>query len=154
MLTVKATLPDFARSQSKNWYVCVCFLSEVCFLHVCGNGWDQNHVLCMFYPCFTMIGSHSLQYDWFPLSVQYTGLKCAESLAAAKAATLTAARKRQHWQHRIGRSARWQQWPKEAAALATARRPQYRPQLQEAALATARRPQSSGRSTGHSAQAT
>ena len=22
----------------------VCLVSEVCFLHVCGNGWDQKHV--------------------------------------------------------------------------------------------------------------
>ena len=67
----------FKVTQSKKWYVLsmffVCFLSELCFLHVCGNGWDQKHVLCMFYVCsmyvcmfyvcFNMIGSHSLQYD-------------------------------------------------------------------------------------------
>ena len=111
------------------------FLSEVCLLHVCGNGWDQ----CMFYVCF-MIGFDSLQYDWFPLTnlllrilrIAYTAichystlntvLKCAENLAAAKTATLTAARKRQ-------------QWPQQATAQATA--------LAKAAES----------STGHSAQA-
>ena len=132
-------------SQKSGMFLYV-FLSEVWFLYVCGNGWDQKHVLCMFY------------YDWFPLTSIWlvpthklviafsTVLKCAESLAVAKAATLTAARKRQHWPQggSIGLAAarRRQQWTQQAAALATARRPQkHRPQQS---------PQRAGHSTGHS----
>ena len=58
-------------TQSKKWYVCymffVCFLSEVCLLHVCGNGWDQKHVLCMFYVCFMYVLC-MFSYYWFPLT--------------------------------------------------------------------------------------
>ena len=43
------------------WY----FLSEVCFLYVCGNGWNK----CMFYVCFSMIGSHSLSHWDIPVVV-------------------------------------------------------------------------------------
>ena len=34
----------------------VCFLSEVCFFHVFGNGWCKS----MFYVCIIIIGFHSI----------------------------------------------------------------------------------------------
>ena len=140
-------------------YVFVCFLSKVCLLHVCGNGWDK----CMFYVCF-MIGFHSLQYDWFPLTnqllrllriaptpLQYTKYstqmrreprrsKGSSNNRSAKAATLAVRR-----QHRIGRSAQ------AAAEVATGRSTSY-------SIGNSCRkqhwPQRAGRSNGRSAQAT
>ena len=68
-------------------------------------------------------------------STLITVLKCDESFAAAKAATLISARKRQHLPQggsiEVAATRRRQQWPQQATPLATA----------------------AGSSTGHSAQA-
>ena len=109
------------RPSQKSGMFVVCLLYVFCMFFVrsmfCACLWKWlgskacfMYVLCLVYVCFNMIGSHSLQYYWFPpishysLVITYTAyrklntvLKCAESLAAAKAATLTATRKRQHW---------------------------------------------------------
>ena len=144
-------------------FVCF-FLSEVCFLYVCGNGWDQKHVLCMFYVCFTLIGSHSLQYDWFPLTnqslrilVQYSTQmrreprrsKGSNTNRSAQAAALAA----NDWPQRAGGSSgrnRPQHWPQRAGHSAGhSCKKQHWPQ--RAGHITGH---STGRRIGHIAQAT
>ena len=58
---------ELPSQKSGMWFflyvLCMFFCQKYIVLHVFGNGWDQ----CMFYVCF-MIGTHSLIYDWFPLT--------------------------------------------------------------------------------------